>query len=192
MCCAPCVAPFCCALSGAISGRRPFGRDVLLDYEVESDQDWEEEPEGESLSVRLQGPLQGQLPRARLLDSCRLCCTSKALQRVAGPVEDRMHPLISHAGTACFSHMHHASLLSCCTCFHCTAAAATAAANAATAVLSLSLCQADEDGEEECDGEGDEDEEGFVVGDGYLSDDEGMRDDDEPLGEWGTGMEPCV
>lgn len=34
-----------------MSGRRPFGRDVELDYEVMSDQDWEEEPEGESLSV---------------------------------------------------------------------------------------------------------------------------------------------
>lgn len=33
--------------------------------------------------------------------------------------------------------------------------------------------------------EGEEDEEGFVVGDGYLSADEGMRDEDEPLGECG-------
>ncbi len=34
-----------------VCGRRPFGRDAELDYEVMSDQDWEEEPEGESLSV---------------------------------------------------------------------------------------------------------------------------------------------
>eukprot|EP00775_Hariotina_reticulata_P013519 gene13519-13644_t len=72
-----------------VSGRRPFERDVELDYEVMSDQDWEEEPEGESLSV---------------------------------------------------------------------------------------------DGDEPEDVDGDDNEEsegGFVVGDGYLSDDEGLRDDDE-------------
>jgi hypothetical protein len=36
-----------------------------------------------------------------------------------------------------------------------------------------------EDDEEPAATEGEEDEEGFVVGDGYLSDDEGMRDADE-------------
>jgi hypothetical protein len=51
----------------------------------------------------------------------------------------------------------------------------------------------DEPDDEACD-EGDEDEEGFVVGDGYLSDDEGMRDDDgdaadEP-GGGGAGLIP--
>jgi hypothetical protein len=40
--------------------------------------------------------------------------------------------------------------------------------------------QDDGDDEEEAAAtEGEEDEEGFVVGDGYLSDDEGMRDADE-------------
>lgn len=39
----------CCAR--CVSGRKPFGQDVEIDYEVMSDQDWEEEPEGESLSV---------------------------------------------------------------------------------------------------------------------------------------------
>jgi hypothetical protein len=34
-----------------VRGRRPLGTDAELDYEVMSDQDWEEEPEGESLSV---------------------------------------------------------------------------------------------------------------------------------------------
>jgi len=34
-----------------VCGRRPFGRDPGLDYEVMSDEEWEEEPEGESLSV---------------------------------------------------------------------------------------------------------------------------------------------
>ncbi len=38
-----------------VTGRRPLGRDPELDYEVMSDQDWEEEPEGESLSVRGNG-----------------------------------------------------------------------------------------------------------------------------------------
>lgn len=38
--------------SAAVRGRRPFGKAVELDYEEMSDQDWEEEPEGESLSVR--------------------------------------------------------------------------------------------------------------------------------------------
>lgn len=46
--------------------------------------------------------------------------------------------------------------------------------------------QADEEGDDEAPEEGaDEDEEGFVVGDGYLSDDEGMRDDDDNQGEAG-------
>ncbi|KAF5832725.1 hypothetical protein DUNSADRAFT_11275 [Dunaliella salina] len=36
--------------SPVVSGRRPFGRDPGLDYEVMSDEEWEEEPEGESLS----------------------------------------------------------------------------------------------------------------------------------------------
>jgi hypothetical protein len=34
-----------------VGGRRPLGEDPALDYEEMSDQDWEEEPEGESLSV---------------------------------------------------------------------------------------------------------------------------------------------
>lgn len=38
-------------LCRAICGRKPFGQDVELDYEVMSDQDWEEEPDGENLSV---------------------------------------------------------------------------------------------------------------------------------------------
>ena len=37
--------------SRCVGGRKPFGQDVEIDYEVMSDQDWEEEPEGESLSV---------------------------------------------------------------------------------------------------------------------------------------------
>ncbi|GFR48074.1 hypothetical protein Agub_g9912, partial [Astrephomene gubernaculifera] len=36
--------------STAAGPRRPFGRDPALDYEVASDEEWEEEPEGESLS----------------------------------------------------------------------------------------------------------------------------------------------
>ncbi|KXZ53221.1 hypothetical protein GPECTOR_7g1114 [Gonium pectorale] len=36
--------------STAVTGRRPLGRDSSLDYEVASDEEWEEEPEGESLS----------------------------------------------------------------------------------------------------------------------------------------------
>ena len=34
----------------AVCARRPFARDrVHLDYEVDSDEEWEEEPEGEDL-----------------------------------------------------------------------------------------------------------------------------------------------
>ena len=33
-------------------GRKPFAKEPTLDYEVMSDEEWEEEPEGESLSVR--------------------------------------------------------------------------------------------------------------------------------------------
>lgn len=36
--------------------------------------------------------------------------------------------------------------------------------------------------------EGDEDEEGFVVGDGYLSDDEGMREMDDDGEREGEGI----
>lgn len=47
----------------AVSGRKPFGQDVELDYEVMSDQDWEEEPEGESLSVSSLAPQQASRQR---------------------------------------------------------------------------------------------------------------------------------
>ena len=39
----------CC--SAVVRGRRPLGKDPELDYTVMSDEEWEEEPEGESLSV---------------------------------------------------------------------------------------------------------------------------------------------
>ena len=45
-----------CACSAYVTPRRPLGRDIVLDSEVESDQEWEEEPEGESLSVSGRGP----------------------------------------------------------------------------------------------------------------------------------------
>jgi len=35
-----------------VTGRRPLARDALMEYELMSDQEWEEEPEGEDLSVR--------------------------------------------------------------------------------------------------------------------------------------------
>lgn len=38
--------------SDVVRGRRPLARDAEMDYEVMSDQEWEEEPEGEDLSVR--------------------------------------------------------------------------------------------------------------------------------------------
>ncbi len=41
----------CCSLT--VKGRRPLAKDVELDYEVMSDEEWEEEPEGENLSVSL-------------------------------------------------------------------------------------------------------------------------------------------
>lgn len=40
-----------CSRSAAVRGRRPLGRDPGRDYEVDSDEEWEEEPEGEDLSV---------------------------------------------------------------------------------------------------------------------------------------------
>jgi hypothetical protein len=45
-----------------------------------------------------------------------------------------------------------------------------------------------EDDEEPAATEGEEDEEGFVVGDGYLSDDEGMRDADEDAAAGALGF----
>ncbi len=36
-----------------MKGRRPLAKDAELDYEVMSDEEWEEEPEGENLSVSL-------------------------------------------------------------------------------------------------------------------------------------------
>lgn len=47
--------------SATVKGRRPLARDEELDYEVMSDEEWEEEPEGENLSVSLSpclGPAQ--------------------------------------------------------------------------------------------------------------------------------------
>jgi hypothetical protein len=40
------------AWSRVIRGRRPLAKEPGVDYEVMSDEDWEEEPEGEDLSVR--------------------------------------------------------------------------------------------------------------------------------------------
>lgn len=40
-----------CGCSDKVKARNPWGRDAAMDYEVMSDQEWEEEPEGESLSV---------------------------------------------------------------------------------------------------------------------------------------------
>ena len=39
----------CC--SAVVRGRKPLGKDPEVDYTVMSDEEWEEEPEGESLSV---------------------------------------------------------------------------------------------------------------------------------------------
>eukprot|EP00798_Chlamydomonas_sp_ICE-L_P025584 gene25584-11237_t len=39
--------------SASVRPCRPYSRDPLLDYEVESDQDWEEEPEGEDLNAMM-------------------------------------------------------------------------------------------------------------------------------------------
>ena len=39
--------------SPVIRGRKPNAKDPNLDYEVMSDEEWEEEPEGESLSVSI-------------------------------------------------------------------------------------------------------------------------------------------
>ncbi len=51
--------------------RAPFSRDPSLDYEVMSDEDWEEEPEGESLSVGGQGWTGACLvPACRALPAC--------------------------------------------------------------------------------------------------------------------------
>lgn len=48
-----------------------------------------------------------------------------------------------------------------------------------TRPLHVCVCQDDVDDDEEPAGDdADEDEEGFVVGDGYLSEDEGLRDED--------------
>ena len=42
----------CCGLASSHVGpRRYLAKDPVLDYEVMSDQEWEPEPEGESLSV---------------------------------------------------------------------------------------------------------------------------------------------
>ena len=41
----------CWRCSTSVTARSPWGKDEVLDYEVMSDQEWEEEPEGESLSV---------------------------------------------------------------------------------------------------------------------------------------------
>ncbi len=41
--CTPLTILCCC--STTVTARRPFGRDSSLDYEVASDDEWEEEPE---------------------------------------------------------------------------------------------------------------------------------------------------
>lgn len=39
--------------STTVTPRRPLAKDPQLDYDVDSDDEWEEEPEGENLSVSL-------------------------------------------------------------------------------------------------------------------------------------------
>ena len=51
----------CC--SQAVGPRNPWGKDPALDYDVMSDMEWEEEPDGESLSVRLGLHLLGSRPQ---------------------------------------------------------------------------------------------------------------------------------
>ncbi len=126
--------------SKEVAGRRPLARDPSLDYEVMSDEDWEEEPEGESLSV-------GGGGRGSSLPACLqgLPCAG-CLPAGAGAPGLR--------------------------------AAAAAAPSLAHRPRTAPAQDDDEgEGEEEAGGEGGEEEEGdgFVVDDGYLSDDEGVR-----------------
>ena len=48
-----CLGVVTCAR--VVRGRRPLSKEPGLDYQVMSDEDWEEEPEGEDLSVRSRG-----------------------------------------------------------------------------------------------------------------------------------------
>lgn len=42
-----------CLCSNVVKPRRPFAKDPQLDYTVMEDEEWEPEPEGDSLSVSI-------------------------------------------------------------------------------------------------------------------------------------------
>ncbi|VDK20306.1 unnamed protein product [Anisakis simplex] len=55
--------------SKTITGRRPFGRDTkILDYDVDSDEEWEDEPEGEEI-----GDENNQSDESEASDKYRCC-----------------------------------------------------------------------------------------------------------------------
>ena len=74
--------------SDVVRGRRPLARDpsikmdgsMLMDHEVMSDQEWEEEPEGEDLSVR-----------SLLFNRVQSVPTRAAVQPEVGQVLVRLH-----------------------------------------------------------------------------------------------------
>jgi hypothetical protein len=123
-----------------------------------SDQDWEEEPEGESLSVsgvrglvggryELHTRLLGSMEGTAYVQACRSVQVVRASQANSCQAVERLLLFIHN--------------------------------NVIFVVCLLAVQNDGEDDEEPAATEGEEDEEGFVVGDGYLSDDEGMRDADE-------------
>ncbi len=70
----------CVSCSAVIKGRKPCAKDPNLDYEVMSDEEWEEEPEGESLSVSLEQDSNPYLLLAKVRAITEGLCQGKALQ----------------------------------------------------------------------------------------------------------------
>jgi chromatin assembly factor 1 subunit A len=108
--------------STVVTGRRPLGKDPQLDYEVDSDDEWEEEPEGENLSVRF---------HLILLKRCMLACCR---HQVAGSIA-----MYSYKGAR-----------------------------------TGSMCDVQESDMEDEEEDMEEEDDGFVVPNGYMSEDEGI------------------
>ncbi|XP_063830267.1 chromatin assembly factor 1 subunit A-like [Ostrinia nubilalis] len=186
--------------SASVKPRRPFGQDQKLDYEVDSDEEWEEEPDGESVDGSAAGSDDEHdadeyevdndvfVPHGYLSDEV---CTTRSGRR------SQMARAWTAARPAATTSTTPTSTRSTTTCSCRTGTSATRSVAPRTVLLLGYEADSDEEWEEEPDGEsvdgsaaGSDDEHDadeyevdndVFVPHGYLSDEEATMDDDDVL-----------
>lgn len=126
-----------CLVRFHISPTKPFVKNPFLDYEEDFDDGWEEEPEGESLSVSASQTTFTLGIGLLLSHLCTLLCGRDLLHVCSFLMIECCSTLLLHS-------------------------------------MIQSLWKADEEGEDEVEDK--ESQDGFVVDDGYLSEDEGLQE----------------